>query len=88
MIGRVNIRNMMIYLEFFYDSINVHGNRMTIWSEGGYIYFTEDPLVFVDVICLEEDVVCYSNILKSLRHDGIFPNLVYLCQEKNILVSY
>ena len=75
LVGRMIYRKKMIYFDFFYHYIYIAGK---LSCQFGYIYFSEDPFVFIDIICLEE----VSSIKKSLRHDGIFPNLSYICQQK------
>ena len=81
MVARIKHNNKNIYFEMVY--INIYMEIVTLISrQYQYIYFSEDPFLFMDVICYNRHDECYANMVKSLRLDGIVPNLFYMCQQK------
>ena len=83
MVGRIRYKEKIIYFEFFYFRIEFNF-IFVISRENSFMYFSEDPFLFMDVICHNKDKEdeCFSNIVKSLRLDRIVPNLSYMCQQK------
>ena len=81
MVGRMNYKNKTIYFEFFY--ISDSDNYMFVIShQYTYIYFSEDPFLFMNVICFNRNDEAHDNMVNSFRLDGIVPNLSYMCQQK------
>ena len=82
MVGRVQYKNKFIYFELFEISISLESYLYVSTSQYKYIYFSEDPFIFMDVIRYNRDDEFYANMVKSLSLDGIVPKLSYMCQQK------
>ena len=82
MVGRVQYKNKLIYFELFEIRISMDSYLYASTSQDKYIYFSEDPFIFMDVIRYNRRDKCYANMVKSLSLDGIVPKLSYMCQQK------